>query len=157
MKKINSNFNPNFTQKPNIITDKYCRELNGGEYKILDIICRKTYGFHKDIDKISISQFEEYSGMSRPAIMKALKSLEDKNLIIRLGEERKIGSFSINIYKDIDKESLPDINIDKKSLPAIEKKFTRSDKESLHTKETNKQNKEEQELIKKYPHLKGAI
>ncbi|MFH2141398.1 MAG: replication protein [Bacteroidota bacterium] len=135
----NKNLIPNFTQKPNIISDKYCRILSGSAYKILDIICRKTYGFHKTIDKISISQFEEYTGLSNRVVIKSIRELINMGIIIKTGRKKQINSFSINLSSD---ETSLDKNLtnDVKSQDLMTKRHLSSD-ETSYTKEIlNKRN-----------------
>lgn len=50
--------------------------LNGTEISVLLFILRKTDGFHKIDDTISLSQFLAYIPVSRPSLCKALKTLQ---------------------------------------------------------------------------------
>lgn len=72
---------PNYTQVPNIIMDQYLTILTGLELKILLIICRKTLGWHKLSDRISLSQLEKLTESSRSQIIESIKTLLEKNLI----------------------------------------------------------------------------
>lgn len=72
---------PNYTQVPNIIMDQYLTILTGLELKILLIICRKTLGWHKLSDRISLSQLEKLTASSRSQIIESIKTLLEKNLI----------------------------------------------------------------------------
>jgi phage replication O-like protein O len=51
------------------------------ESKVLWVILRKTYGWHKKTDAISYSQFEESTGIDRWNIAKILKGLISRNII----------------------------------------------------------------------------
>jgi DNA-binding MarR family transcriptional regulator len=85
---------PAFTQMPNAIVDELLPELNEGELKILLYIVRRTFGFHRDHDDISIKQLtdgittkdgrqlDRGTGMSRSAVVRALKGLQDKGVIV---------------------------------------------------------------------------
>lgn len=55
--------------------------ISGEEHQILWTIWRKTYGWHKKEDSISLSQFFLSTGMKKPSIIRAIKKLEDKNII----------------------------------------------------------------------------
>jgi phage replication O-like protein O len=57
--------------------------LLGSEYKILFFVLRKTYGYHKIEDKISLTQFEEGTELSRVTVVKSLKNLIIKNILIK--------------------------------------------------------------------------
>jgi phage replication O-like protein O len=84
---------PNFTQFPNVIIDELLPILSNAELKCICYIVRRTYGFQRDTDKISLSQFEkglishtglrlDYgTGISKRSIIRALKSLENRNII----------------------------------------------------------------------------
>ena len=52
-----ASFLPNSTQTPNIVYDFLISRLPGAEARCILYICRRTYGFHKKIDRISFSQF----------------------------------------------------------------------------------------------------
>src|SRR5918996_930350 len=47
---------PNTTQIPNDVFDSLMPHLSGGELKVLLYICRRTFGFRKDSDRISLTQ-----------------------------------------------------------------------------------------------------
>lgn len=87
---------PNFTQIPNLVLDELMSELTNAEFRVLMYICRRTYGFHKESDRISYSQFEfglidlknrkvldKGCGLRSEAISKALVSLVGKQIIVR--------------------------------------------------------------------------
>jgi hypothetical protein len=50
---------PAFTQMPNAVVDELLPELNEGELKVLLYIVRRTFGFQRDSDDISIKQLVE--------------------------------------------------------------------------------------------------
>jgi len=75
---------PNYTVMSNDFIDKHIANLTGAEVKIFLAIARKTIGcsvFHNKTEKISISQFEEMTGLSNKQIIKSCKSLQDKGFI----------------------------------------------------------------------------
>lgn len=87
-----NDFKPNFTQIPNIVLDDIMADLNESELKVLLYICRRTYGFHKEKDAISLSQLTEGivvggekldkgTGLSKRAVISAVSSLTLKNII----------------------------------------------------------------------------
>ena len=80
------------------------RDLLGAEFRILLFIIRKTYGYHKKQDKISLTQFEKGTGLSRPTIVKTLKNLEIRNMIIKFSIEESEGNITQFVFqKDADK------------------------------------------------------
>ena len=67
----------------NELFDAFCKTRIAGEARqMLDIIIRKTYGFNKKEDAISLSQFAEISGVKRAACARALRKLKDMNVVI---------------------------------------------------------------------------
>lgn len=79
--EITPAFRANTTQVPNFILDSLLNSLNETELKIVLLIARKTYGWHKDYDQISLSQFIKLTGQSDKSIKKARKSLIEKGII----------------------------------------------------------------------------
>jgi phage replication O-like protein O len=56
--------------------------IPGEARQILDTVLRKTYGWQKKEDQISISQFHEATGIKKPSIIRAMKILLSMKLII---------------------------------------------------------------------------
>lgn len=59
------------------------QSLSGAELRVLIIIWRKTFGFQKQKDNISISQFMQMTGLSRQTIYDALSRLIEKKIVCR--------------------------------------------------------------------------
>ena len=80
---------PRTTPVPNIIFDRYLKDLNLAELKVLLVVTRQTLGWadrrgmfgRKEIDWISGSQLREKTGSSERAITSALETLVRKRLI----------------------------------------------------------------------------
>ena len=131
-----SQFTPNSFQVPNAFVDEVMRDIGDVSAKLYLIICRKTRGWYKEFDSISLSQFQEFSGKSRPTVTKAIAELIQVGLIIE-GESTIYGnSFKLNDDCVVgwkmffaSKESLLTETSSKKSL--LVKKFTYASKESL--------------------------
>ncbi len=101
---------PNTTPTPDDLFDRFLPELNGGELKVLLYIIRRTFGFKKESDSISLAQLCEGiktktgknldygTGLSLSAVKTAVKSLERRGLIVvdRVKEEN--GYNFVNIY-----------------------------------------------------------
>jgi len=56
--------------------------LSAYETRVLWLIFRKTYGYNKPQDKISLTQFEKFLKMDRRHIQRTLRRLEARNMII---------------------------------------------------------------------------
>jgi len=61
----------------------YKLHLPGNEWQVLWVILRQTYGWHKKADRISITQFQQRTGLDRRNAARALKSLVDRNIIVK--------------------------------------------------------------------------
>lgn len=64
--------------------------LNGTELACIFHILRKTYGFNKLEDEISLSQFQKSLPFTRPSICKALRNLQLVNIIklVKIGKSK---------------------------------------------------------------------
>ena len=74
---------PNFTQIPNVLIDEMIPILGFAEMKVLWVLCRKIFGWHKVRDQISLSQLEKCTGLERQHVLKATKSLIERGLITK--------------------------------------------------------------------------
>ena len=72
--------------------------LGGVDSQVILAIIRKTYGYHKKADSISISQLQELTGRSRRSIINALQNLEAKNMVTIT---RAKGSGNVNLPNKI--------------------------------------------------------
>lgn len=75
----------NYTKFPNILYDAMLSQrLSITQERALLYIIRKTYGFNKPDDRISISRMAEDTGFTRRSLVNAVHDLE-KMGIIKLG------------------------------------------------------------------------
>ena len=75
-----------FTRIANELMDALARTRISGEARqVLDAIIRKTYGWGKTSDDISLSQFMIMTGLSKSTICKAIKKLISMNIIVKRG------------------------------------------------------------------------
>jgi phage replication O-like protein O len=71
-----------YTKIANEIMDALCKiRIPGEEMQVLNTIFRKTYGWNKCEDAISLSQFVETTGMNKPHIIQSIKGLLLKKVI----------------------------------------------------------------------------
>lgn len=91
----------------NEIAEAFARYFPGGsEGQILWAILRKTYGWHKKEDEISIGQLMEMTGLSRRMVIYSLQNLEAKRMIIVKRKKEFNGLNKINsmgLQKNYDK------------------------------------------------------
>jgi len=100
-----------FTQVPNEILEALARiRLSPYETRVVLFIIRKTYGWHKEIDWISLSQIVEGTGIAKPNVCRTIKSLKRKNIIIR--PDSKHAGLQKDYTKWVDKKlSIPIMSI----------------------------------------------
>jgi phage replication O-like protein O len=91
-------YTPRFTQVPNTLFDELLPELGLGELKVLLYIMRRTFGFHKDADRISLHQIEAGTGLSRKSISAAVSSLEEKGMVLVARSQGEDGAHGVNTY-----------------------------------------------------------
>jgi phage replication O-like protein O len=89
---------PNFTPVPNVLLDEVMRTLAPGATKVLFAICRYTYGWGKQSDRISSNQLAEMTGMDRSNVRRSLKQLGEL-VIIRPGDPKRnqASEYQLNI------------------------------------------------------------
>lgn len=109
---------PNYTQVPNIFLDELMSELTGSEFKVLIYITRRTFGFGKRSDNISLNQIangiikkdgtvlDKGTGLSKTQIINAINKLVDKGIIIKVkrASEKKgleATNYSLKFKKDL--------------------------------------------------------
>ena len=85
---------PTYTQVPDEFFDRVMAHLSGAEWKVLMYLCRRTFGFKKQADTVSLSQIcrgirkrsgevlDEGTGLATSTAVAALQGLERKGLII---------------------------------------------------------------------------
>jgi phage replication O-like protein O len=102
---------PNTTQIPNEVFDTLLPQLSGGELKVLLYICRRTFGFRKDSDSISLTQIskgittkagkvlDQGTGLSKRQVQRALRVLENRKVILVKRNVDETGLHEINTYR----------------------------------------------------------
>ena len=88
---------PNTSDIPNILFDYWMNILTPAEFKVLMCIARKTYGWHKEFDLISLKQIEKMTGLSRKGIVKNIDVLMSHGLLIKI--KSKTSESNIYFYK----------------------------------------------------------
>lgn len=87
--------------------------LSGQEWQVLWVILRKTYGWHKKEEKISLSTISKLTGIDRGKVCKIIHSLLEKNVV------QKVNTFpaSYSLQKDYEKWKV----LTKKSTGVVQK------------------------------------
>ena len=64
------------------IVEKFCEyRLSGGEWQVLWVIIRKTYGWQKKKDRIALSQFTKMTNIPRDKACKLLSKLTIRGVV----------------------------------------------------------------------------
>jgi len=61
----------------------YALQLSGNEWRVLWVIIRQSYGWHRKTDRISITQFQQRTGLKRRHIVRALNDLTERKIITK--------------------------------------------------------------------------
>lgn len=113
---------PNTTQVPNVILDRWLPHLSGSELKVVMYVCRRTYGFGKEQDCISLSQMADGiskrdgtildygAGLSKSAAAAACKSLAEKGVLGRTSNTSQNGGpaptgYHLNLQREPGKKT----------------------------------------------------
>ncbi len=110
-----SKFIPNFLQVPNAVIDELLPDLTGAELKCYLVVIRKTKGWNKESDNISISQFMKSTGLSNSAVIKACESLVKYGLLIKQNGTRNTGVYAVNSYSKTTCEESSQVTCEKSS------------------------------------------
>lgn len=121
-----------FSQLPHYFFDLGLTPI---QFSVLVIINRKTNGWGKSKDRISISQFSEMIKMSKPTFIKAKNDL----IKMKILKESKLFKNDIPEYEIISKSSKDILPLSSKDILLVVKNNDQSSKESLPTKETTKE------------------
>jgi len=114
---------PSHTQVPNEIFDELMHDLSGAEFKVLCYIARRTYGFHRIEDSISLKQIcsgiltrdgrrlDHGTGLARSTAVVAIRALVNRSLILAVRSREtstRPGAgerFEVNRYRIVVEES----------------------------------------------------
>jgi hypothetical protein len=102
---------PNTTPVPDELFDDLLADLSGAELKVVMYICRRTFGFKKHSDTISLNQMihgiqrkdntwlDKGTGLSRDSVTRALKELEQKGVILTVKKQSQTKGNEVNTYQ----------------------------------------------------------
>ncbi len=103
-----SKYIANAFQIPNAVVDDLMSRLSPNAFKCYVLIVRKTTGWGKSSDKISISQFQAIAGIKkRDTVISALAELEKLNLILPVKKAGFVNEFRLNKLPEITPKPVP--------------------------------------------------
>lgn len=89
---------PNYTQTPNPLFDEHMRDMTEVELKVVMAAVRKTFGYHRDSDAISLTQFEEITGLSRQGVLDGIDRAMKRGVLCHAGNGRRgVAVYSLNL------------------------------------------------------------
>lgn len=140
-----------YTKISNEILEALGRTRIAGEARqVLDVIFRKTYGFNKKRDRISLSQFVLATGLKRSNVCRSIKKLIDIKMIIKI--DTPIGEVYL-VQKDFDQWKPLSKKIIVRGVSKVITDIIKNDNKvvskMIHTKERNKITKEKTSFKKK--------
>lgn len=138
-----SKFIPNSFQVPNSLVDDLIAELSGAELKCYLFVVRKTRGWNKEFDSISISQFMEVTGLSNRSVIDACNNLAKLGLLVQSTGARGVKVYSANMEKSSTYEESSHVKkvhstCEKSSQDLVKKVHTQNNTIKNTTKNTNK-------------------
>ena len=112
-----------FIPIPNSIFDKHMKELKPTEFLVLCAIIRKTWGWRKKEDRISVSQICAATNLSNRTIIDCLKVLEEKKIISTKKRHNRTTKIRLNLDKTSEKFSPQTNQTGEKFSPQLVKNF----------------------------------
>lgn len=102
---------PHYTQVPDALFDEIMPHLSGAELKVLLYILRRTFGFKKDADAISLSQLcggitkrdgtvlDHGTGLARNTVYPALRRLESLGIVVAVRQQSAERGNETTVYR----------------------------------------------------------
>jgi phage replication O-like protein O len=72
---------PNYTQIPNEVF-AVMHKMAPAELKVVLAVCRQTFGWHKQRDRISVSQLVALTGLSRQGVLNGIDAAKEHGFLI---------------------------------------------------------------------------
>src|SRR5215472_15924966 len=87
-----------FTQTPDIVLDWLMSRIKPSSFLIVMVVVRKTFGFQKKADQISLTQFQKMTGLSRQGVVEGIVALGPiLNIKTSAKGTREPNEFSLNL------------------------------------------------------------
>jgi hypothetical protein len=135
-----SDFIPNSFQFPNSIADHFMDLLTSEEWKVISYLARRTFGFNKTEDRVTLSQFSKGittregkrldggTGLSVTAVKRALDELVRFGLVLRLDENNRHTNAGVLWKLQLDSEQVNTAALNERSEKQIKNYQKRSEK-----------------------------
>jgi hypothetical protein len=141
---------PNHTQNPNKFFDDWLPEITHlSELKVVLAVIRATFGWHEPSAKLSLSDFEERTGLTRPSVIEGIQLAMSDGYI---GREKDGQSYLYFCEVEGSKANLPAGQTEQK------KDLTSTGKQSYPVAgKANLPDSKDKETRKKKPSNKGSL
>ena len=99
---------PGFTQIPNEIFDDFMPTMGPNAFKVLCLVARRTFGYHRQSDSLSLADIATGTGMAKSTVQVAVSFLVDEGFIDRAIQVDGEGGFTPSMYcLSVEEESTP--------------------------------------------------
>lgn len=148
--------------------------LSGAQFRLLWVLLRKTYGWNKKTDVISVAQFSDATGLHRKVVERELRELARRRYLLAWGDnhhpktfglqkdyavwdEGEVGTKMLTLRDERGSESVPTHSISgNQNAPKWEPNGSKVGTKMLTTKDTTtKDNSQKQEETE--PHGSGTL
>jgi hypothetical protein len=152
---------PTTTPVPDEVFDVLMPQLSGAELKVLLYICRRTFGFKKASDNISLQQIatgittkdgrvlDRGTGLCIPSVTNSVRSLEQRGIIVREKNQSSEKGFEATTY------SLKFVEGNSKNCISPTKKTEEALLQKMNIQQTVIQETEKQEAVVVDVHLQN--
>lgn len=149
---------PNSFQLPNaLVDDKYLVEMKGSALAMYIFIVRKTRGWQKECDRISLSQFSEFTGYNKDAVLTGVNKLVELGLVKRISFENKTSFYELNDQPLPPENLLSENPLAENPLSAVGKSAKLLSENQTHNNKENNLNKTNIEKPKKFVFKKALL
>lgn len=96
---------PNYTQIPNLFFDAM-PDMKEGELRILLAVARQTFGYHRESDYLSITQFCKMTGLSRQGVANGIKAAVKRGWLSEIGTgKRGMRLWKLALVNEVDEST----------------------------------------------------
>ncbi|WMC00663.1 replication protein O [Acinetobacter phage Ab65] len=149
---------PNSFQLPNaLVDDKYLVEMKGSALAMYIFIVRKTRGWQKECDRISLSQFSEFTGYNKDAVLTGANKLVELGLVKRISFENKTSFYELNDQPLPPENLLSENPLAENQTSAVGKSAKLLSENQTHNNKENNLNKTNIEKPKKFVFKKALL
>jgi hypothetical protein len=114
---------PNYTQVPDQFLDEWMPQLTGAQIKVFLYVCRRTLGFKKRVDAVSLEQLstgivkrngerlDGGTGLHKASVVRAARELEELGLISRVQQKDAPTLYRLRFRGDQPQEQKPETTV----------------------------------------------